>query len=118
MDSARHAHVDIGSVALGTVAEAFDTFCVNQQVSPEVAWYLRLTTGEPMSRQLGVRWLHLPTGTLTFVNAGHPPTLMGNAGHPLHAMGGEACGTAMGTLEEVSDQEDDITALALRSRGR
>ena len=46
MDPARHAHVAIGALAPGTVAEALDAFCVAEQLPPDVRWRLQVALDE------------------------------------------------------------------------
>lgn len=46
MDPARHAHVAIGALAPGTVAEALDAFCLAEKVPPDVTWRLQVALDE------------------------------------------------------------------------
>ena len=53
--------------------------------------------------------LHLPSGALTFVSAGHPPPIIAAANRPPQALGAEASGVAMGIIGDAVYAETHVT---------
>jgi phosphoserine phosphatase RsbU/P len=53
--------------------------------------------------------LHLPSGALTFVSAGHPPPIIAAANRPPQALGAEASGIAMGIIGDAVYAETHVT---------
>ena len=53
MPGGRHTHVVIGSPALRQIAEALDTFCVEEGLPQEVAWRLRVALDEIVANIVG-----------------------------------------------------------------
>jgi sigma-B regulation protein RsbU (phosphoserine phosphatase) len=53
--------------------------------------------------------LHLPSGELAFVNAGHPPLIIATGSHPPQAIGTGTSGIAMGILEDATYAETRVT---------
>ena len=53
--------------------------------------------------------LHLPSGALRFVSAGHPPPIIAAANRPPRALGAEASGMAMGIIGDAVYAETHVT---------
>lgn len=135
MDPARHAHVAIGALAPGTVAEALDAFCVAAQVPTDVAWRLRVALdevvanvvshGAPASGEGALDvWFRRegPVVEITVADDGPPFNPLEQPaprrGRPLEAMepGGLGIALIRALMDDVRYARDSRNRLTLRKR--
>lgn len=135
MEPSRHAHVAIGALAPGTVAEALEAFCAAEQVPPDVAWRLQVALDEIVANIVSHGAPAIGTGALdvwfrrdgavveiTVADDGPPFNPLDQPpperGRPLEAMepGGLGIALVRALMDEVRYARDRRNTLTLRKR--